>query len=264
MSTDDLGGYTGFDVIRVKNGNREVIAQSVATEVPCTIVVNGCEIATLMCTPTYLREFAVGYLFTSGMINEAGEVKKFYCDSTKWRIDVETTSPIDTALLDKRIYTSGCGKGVMYSSVIMLSSRYPIDSMFSVTAECVSHCARWLLTCSSLYRETHGVHTAAISANGEIPSCPIDDIGRHNAADKVIGHALMNGYDFSSSLLVCTGRISSEILHKVKRCGIPLVLSRGVPTHQTVLMARDMGITVVGFARGGSLTIYSHPDRVTM
>jgi FdhD protein len=74
----------------------------------------------------------------------------------------------------------------------------------------------------------------------------------------------MNGYDFSVSMLVSTGRISSEILHKVKRCGIPLVLSRGMPTHQTVLMARDMGITVIGFARGGSLTIYSHPERVTI
>ena len=94
MVTDDLGSYADFDVVRVKNGKKEEITQPVATEVPCTIVVSGSEVATIMCTPTYLREFATGYLYTSGMLNSANEVTEFYCDTTRWRLDVETTRKI--------------------------------------------------------------------------------------------------------------------------------------------------------------------------
>ena len=264
MADDHLGGFTDFDVISVRNGTAAETKQSVATEVPCTIVVNDNEVATIMCTPTHFKEFAVGYLYTSGMINSAHEVTGFCCDDTRWRLDVTTSREIDFALLGKRVYTSGCGRGVMYSNVIMLSSRHPLDTHFSIDKSFVSHCVKWLLSCSSLYKETRGVHTAALSMGGELPAFYRDDIGRHNAVDKVIGRALMDDADFSRSILISTGRISSEILHKVKRTGIPIVLSRGAPTHQTVLMAREMGVTVIGFARGESFTVYSNSDRVIM
>lgn len=264
VDSEDLGGYTAFDVISFKKDRKEEIKLPVATEVPCTIVANGTEVATIMCTPTHLREFAVGYLYTSGMIKSAKDVECFYCDTKKWRLEVTTTSEIDVELLGKRIYTSGCGKGVLYSNVIALSSRHPLESNFSATKDFINRCVKWFFKCSSLYKETRGVHTAALSLNSELPRFYIDDIGRHNAVDKVIGYSLMKNVDFSTGILCCTGRISSEILHKIKRCGIPIVLSRGAPTHQTVLMAREMGVTVIGFARGDSLTIYSHSERIVV
>ena len=264
VDSEDLGSFTTFDVVSIKSGRKEEVQHPVATEVPCTIVVNDTEVATIMCTPTHLREFAVGYLFTSGMIKNGHDVTDFFCDTKRWRLDVKTGTEIDIELLGKRIYTSGCGKGVLYSNVLALSSRHPLESNFSVTKELVNRCVKWLFKCSSLYKETHGVHTAALSVNGELPGIYIDDIGRHNAVDKVIGYSLMNEIDFSTGILCCTGRISSEILHKIKRCGIPIVLSRGAPTHQTVLMAREMGVTVIGFARGDSLTIYSHSERIVI
>ncbi len=263
MVTDDLSGSMNLDVVKVKDGKKEEVTQPVATEVPCTIVANGNEIATMMCTPTCLKEFSIGYLYTSGMINSTNEIKGFYCDTTRWRLDIETTTTIDLALLGKRVYTSGCGKGVIYSDIIMLSSRHPLKSDFSISREFLSKCIKWFLRCSQLYKETRGVHTAALSLEGEIPQFHMDDIGRHTAVDKIIGHSLMNAVNFSRTMLICTGRISSDILHKVKRSGIPIVLSRGSPTHQTVLMAREMGVTVIGFARGGSFTIYSHGSRIT-
>ncbi len=262
MNTDELGACTEFDVVRIKDGNRIEEKHLIATEVPCTIEINGKEAATIMATPTYLKEFAVGYLFTAGVIHSADDVKEFYCDKTKWRLDIQTKHDVDLEMLGKRVYTSGCGKGVMYSSMIQLSSRHAIETDFTIGHPALSNCMKWLLTSSSLYRETHGVHSAALSLNGDIPDVLIDDIGRHNAVDKVIGYGLVRNVDFSHSLILSTGRISSEILHKAKRSGIPVVLSRGAPTHQTVLLARDMGVTVIGFARGGSFTIYTHSDRV--
>jgi FdhD protein len=97
----------------------------VATEIPCTFVVNGVEIATMMCTPSHLKEYTYGFLYTSGLIQSADDITLYDCDDVKWRIDVETDRFIDPADLGKRVYTSGCGKGVMYTSIIELSSRYP-------------------------------------------------------------------------------------------------------------------------------------------
>ncbi len=102
----------------------------------------------------------------------------------------------------------------------------------------------------------------ALSLGGALPDMLIDDIGRHNAVDKIIGYGLVHGLDFSRSILLSTGRTSSEILHKAKRAAIPIVLSRGAPTHQTILLSRDMGVTVAGYGRSGSIIIYSNPDRV--
>jgi FdhD protein len=90
----------------------------------------------------------------------------------------------------------------------------------------------------------------------------MDDVGRHNAVDKVVGRALLEGMDLSRCALLCSGRTSSDMLHKAKRAGIPVSVSRGAPTHQAVLQARSMGVTVVGFARGTSMTVYSHPERI--
>jgi len=262
MIDEKFGPFVDIDVTRFKGGKRECISQPVATEVPCTLQVNGDELGTMLCTPTDLKEFAIGYLFTSGLIQGVEEFHDFYCDETTWRLDITTAHRIDPALLGKRIYTSGCGKGVMYDNMINLAERHPIESTFTVDPERLVACMRWLLQCSHLHRDTHGVHTVAISQNGEIPDTYFDDIGRHNAVDKALGHCLMQGAGFSRAILMGTGRISSEILQKVKRAGIPLLLSRGAPTHQTVLQARDMGVTVVGFARGGNFTVYTHAERV--
>ena len=101
--SEDLGGFTTFDVISFKKDRKEEIKLPVATEVPCTMVVNGAEIATIMCTPTHLREFAVGYLYTSGIIKSAKDIEDFYCDTKKWRLDIKTTSEIDFELQRKKV-----------------------------------------------------------------------------------------------------------------------------------------------------------------
>ncbi|MGB5986337.1 MAG: formate dehydrogenase accessory sulfurtransferase FdhD [Desulfobacterales bacterium] len=264
MNDDELGASTHFKILRIENGRKRELTQAVATEVPCTIRVNGTEAATLLVTPTQLKVFTLGYLFTAGMINTADEVHDYYCDSVRWRVDVRTANNVDLKLLGKRLYTSGCGKGVLYASVIKLSARHPLKVEQSFSVDDLTRALTWLLTHSQLYKDTRGVHSVALSPKGAIPELTMDDIGRHNATDKIIGHGLLHHLDFKESALLCTGRISSEILHKVKRAEIPLVMSRSVPTHQTILLAREMGVTVVGAAGSGRCSVYTHPDRVTL
>ncbi len=260
--SDEPGSAVEFEVMRVKEDTVLHRCQPVATEVPFTIIANGTELATLLSTPTNMEEFTCGFLYVSGFIAEAGEIHSYVLDSERWVANVEIERPPDPSIMGKRLFTSGCGKGIMYASVVELSSRRPPLAETSLTREQVWGAARWLQTSSDLYKSTGGVHTAALSDGGGEPIVSMDDIGRHNAVDKVIGWALKNGQTLSSLVLITSGRVSSEILHKAARAGIATIVARGAPTHQAVLRARESGITVIGFARGSSFTVYSHEERI--
>ncbi len=262
LSDMPLDSSVEYEVIKVREGKAESVRVIVATEIPLTIEVNEAETATLMCTPKNIKELCYGFLYTNGIIKKKDDVLSFTCDESKWVARLEVKDKPDLSLLNKRLYTSGCGKGVMYSSVVEIAARHPIKTSFKVKKEKLVALMRWLQGSSELFRKSGGVHTAALSEKGEIPQVAIDDVGRHNAVDKVIGAGLLQGVDFATCVLVCSGRTSSDMLHKAKRCSIPLSVSRGAPTHQTILLAREMGVTVVGFARGGGFTVYSFPDRI--
>lgn len=258
----DFSASVALDVIKVRQGSVENATQDIATEIPFTITVHEMEIATLLCSPVDLKELAYGFLYTSGFIKSAADVLSFSLDATRWIAAVETASPPDPSHMDKRLYTSGCGKGVMYAHINEIAFRKPIQNTMTVSDETIQALAHWLQHSSDVYRTTGGIHTAALSIRGETPVVHFDDIGRHNAVDKVIGSALIQSIDGTQAILISSGRTSSEILHKARTCAVPIILSRGAPTHQAVLRARDMGITLIGFARGGNFTIYSHEKRI--
>lgn len=261
---DDLGPSIELEALKLKNGKVIKTTENVATEIPFTINANEKEIATLLCSPLWLKELAYGFLYTSGFIKSAKEIHSFSLDTTKWVAFLEIEKMPEPSLMQKRLYTSGCGKGIMYADIHEISYRQPIENKMTIQSVKIVSLTQWLQHCSELFRSTGSVHTAALSILGEIPEIFTDDIGRHNAVDKVIGRALMDEIDFSQAILISSGRISSEILHKARVCEIAINISRGAPTHQTVLRARDMGITVIGFARGGNFTVYSHEERIIM
>ncbi len=258
----DFGASLEVDVVRRKNNIVEKTTGLVATEVPFTMVANDIEIATLLCSPIWLKELCYGFLYTSGFIKSAGGITSFSLDTEKWVAHMELKKMPEVSHMQKRLYTSGCGKGVIYSSMYELAFRKPIENTMTIHWEKIVSLAKWLQHSSELYKTAGGIHTAAVSINGEKPVEAMDDVGRHNAVDKVIGKNLIENRDFSNMIMVSSGRTSSEILQKVRSCEIAITLSRGAPTHQTVLRARDMGITVIGYARGGNFTLYSHENRI--
>ena len=257
-----LAPYVELEAQRVKADGIVTAPISVASEIPYTIIINEQELATMLCTPDHLEELAYGFLYTSGIINDREDITSFALDRQQWIGYVTLQHMPDFALLSKRIYTSGCGKGVMYSSYMELASRRPINTAARFTKGDIQSGMHFLLQCSELYKRTGSIHTVALGISGELPHRVYDDIGRHNALDKVIGKALLNVENFSESILFCTGRISSEMLHKAKRCNIPVIVSRGAPTHQAVLRARSMGITLAGSVRVSGFILFSHPERI--
>ena len=261
---EELGPFVEIEVMKIKNGAIRTGPNPVATEVPLTIEANNIEVATMMCMPSHLREYAYGFLFTSGFINSARHVLAYSCSKTRWKASLTIHKDPDLEIAGKRVYTSGCGKGVMYSNAVALASRQPLRNDFKVKKEDIFKLVKWLQGSSELFQATGCVHTVALSEKGNLPRIVIDDVGRHNAVDKVIGKALMENLDFSQMLLVCSGRISSEILLKARRCGIAIVVSRAAATHQAVLLAREMQMTIIGFVRGKACTIYSHSERIEL
>lgn len=257
-----IGEMIPFTITRFKDNSLSEEDTHVSSEVPLTFEVNGREIATLMCTPSHLKAFAYGFLFTSGFITSADDIIAFSLDETRWRADIEVKNLVDPDLLGQRVYTSGCGKGVMYTSMMELSSRHPIQSDVQIHGKDIIEVIRWLQHCSDLHRITGGVHSASASFEGRIPDFFIDDIGRHNAVDKVLGTLLLEKTDCSRVMLACTGRISSEIVHKARRLDIPVLASRGAPTHQSILLAQEMGITLVGFIRPTNFAVFTHARRI--
>lgn len=259
---DDLGASIPVPVVRLRRGVAAEVTQAVATEVPCTIIANGVEVATLLCSPSDLKALAVGFLYSSAFINAVDDVLAATVDTTRWIVTCKLSRTPAPDLMTRRMYTPGCGRGVVYSSLSETGVKQPLTTPERLSPSQIAGLARWLQQCSPLFRDTGGVHSAAISDRGALPPACIDDIARHCAVDKVIGSRLLEAKGFDGAVLMCSGRISSEILHKARRAGIAIVVSRGGPTHQAVLRARALGITLIGFARGEDFTVYSHPDRV--
>ncbi len=251
-----------MDIIKVTPDGRRAESDVVATETPVTIMTDEMEIATLMCTPEYLDDLARGFLCTSGLVDRPEDFLGCEVDPSQWVVRVRLAHAVDPERLNRRAFTSGCGKGVLFGNVLEAAGLTPLAGGFAVAASRIQELANWFRRYSDLHHATGGVHTVALSEDGAEPTLIRDDVGRHNGADKVVGRALRDGVDLSRSILITSGRISSEIAHKARRAGIPILVSLGAPTHQGVLLARDLNLTLVGFARQARFSIFAAPERI--
>jgi FdhD protein len=251
-----------MDIIKVTAGGPAHETDVVATEVPVTIVSQNTEIATLMCTPEHLDDLARGFLHTSGLLAGPQDFLGCEIDPAIWAVNVRLAVEVEPEQLSRRTYTSGCGKGVIFASALEQAGSDPLPAGFSLPARRVQELANWFRRYSDLHQATGGVHTVALSVEGLDPELIRDDVGRHNAADKVVGRALALGVDLSRTVMITSGRISSEIVHKGRKAGIPVLVSLGAPTHQAVLLARDMNLTLIGFARQNRFSIFSAAERI--
>jgi FdhD protein len=251
-----------FEITSINRGLREKKTEGVTEEVPLTIEINRKELATLLASPFDFKQLTLGFLFTSGLIEGISEVKSLVIDEERWKANVELNHEgFSDELFFKRVYTSGCGKGVIFHNPLDLIQRVKFPAGFEIKSEKILEIMKIFLSSSAEHRETRGVHSAALADQDGILIF-MDDIGRHNALDKVVGEAMMRKIDFGEVMVLTTGRISSEIVAKVMRCGIPVVVSRGVPTNQAIKMAKEIRMTLAGYARGHRMNIYTIEERI--
>jgi FdhD protein len=237
---------------------------SLLVEAPLTVEVNGEEFVTVLCTPTDLEDLVLGFLFSEGLADGADDLAEVRLDEEQGRARVRTRRPHDLAakLYGKRTLTTGCGRGTIFYHVADALKTRRVESDLQVSAAKVLAALKGWGEKARLFQETGCPHSAALfTAEGEL-LCLAEDAGRHNAVDKVVGRALREGWSRGDKCLVTTGRLSSEMLLKAAKAGLPVVVSRSAVTDLAVRLAAELGITAAGFARGRRLNVYTHPERI--
>jgi len=236
---------------------------AVVREIPVTLRLNGREIITLLASDDALDFLAAGFLKAEGFVSSREDLVAITVAPQGEAVDVEATGvdPLAEKLLERRTVTSGCGKGTTFTHAVdaLQARQAPVGPR--VSAGQIRQLMHGLLRGSALYREAGGVHSAALATAGEIVLFR-DDIGRHNAVDKIHGECFLRDIPVADKLLLTTGRISSEILVKAAKLGVAILVSRSSPTDLALELAERTGITVVGQVRGGGLTIYTGEERV--
>ncbi len=251
-----------FPIQRVAREDKQDTEGIVIRELPLTIILNNRELVTLLCSPTDLKYLAIGFLASEGFLKSKDEINRIIVDDRRGVVRVETKEDKELAseLIFKRLITSGCGRGASFYSATDTASQ-KVDSQMKISAHEVFALAHEFQHSSQLYLATHGVHSSALCDTKNILVFS-EDIGRHNAIDKIIGECFLKDIPTEDRLIITSGRISSEILHKVAKRGIPVLISKSVPTNLGIRFANDLGITLIGFVRGKRMNVYANDWRV--
>jgi FdhD protein len=232
------------------------------SEAPVTIHLNDEEVATVQATPRDLEELAVGFLLSEGLLSDRSAFGRVDVDLKRGMIWVSTAETVPTDLATRTRYlTSGCGKGVTFASVGHARGLARVESDLTVTAQEIYLLVRELSDAAVMYRDSGGMHAAGLGRDGKLLIAR-EDVGRHNAIDKVLGRAWLDRIPTVGAVLVATGRISYEMAVKAAKARVAIAASRSAVTDLAADLADGLNITLVGYVRGGKLTVYTHPERV--
>lgn len=234
------------------------------SERPITVYMNDVEVATVQATPRDLEDMAVGFLVAEGLMTDRDAFIAVDADYKRGMVYVTTGESVpDDMVYKTRYVTSGCGKGVTFSSVGHARGLDHVTSEDRVQSEVLYELMSEMARASEQYRDTGGVHACGLARGGEL-ALVREDVGRHNALDKLLGRAWLDTTPTHDGVLLSTGRISYEMAVKAAKARVPVVASRSSVTDLAAEIADELGITLVGYVRGGKLVVYTHAKRVLL
>ena len=269
---------TQAKVLAVRAGAAHELADRLATEEPMEIRAQGpgqdaVSVAVTMRTPGADFDLAVGFMFTEGLIRAREDLRKVsYCedldrDEQHYNVvTVELARPFDPDTLSRNFYANSscgiCGKASLEHVEVGCASVGPGPE---VSGEVIEGLPGELRRAQKVFEQTGGLHAAGLFApTGKLLSLR-EDVGRHNAVDKIVGEAFLAGdLPLSERILLVSGRASFEIVQKAAVAGIPVVAAVSAPSSLSVDLAGRSGQTVVGFVRDGRFNVYSHPERIAL
>jgi FdhD protein len=247
------------DVLRLPAGASE--RDELAVEEPLEIRVNGSPVAVTMRTPGHDEELALGFLRSEGIPAEAAHPTE---DLAANVVEVEVGEDFDLDRLRRNFYTSSscgvCGKGALEAVAVEAPA---VTSDLTVRAEVVAALPERLRASQPTFAVTGGLHaTGLFDVEGGLV-CVHEDVGRHNAMDKVIGYAFLEGLlPLAGNVLCVSGRLSFELVQKAAVAGCPIMVAVGAPSSLAVDLGRDRGLTLCGFVREGRVNVYTEPQRI--
>jgi FdhD protein len=226
------------------------------------IELNGVELIYLLCIPFDLPYLALGFLYTEGILTGKDQIASIELAGDSQTVSVRTRDPgaLAGGVFLKRTITSGCGRGVVFRSLLN-PARPRVESAF-----CLGVAELWTLWArigelDELYRQTRGVHSAALCSRDEVLYFT-PDIGRHNTIDRIAGKCVWEDLPVEDKVIVSSGRFSSEMVMKLAALGVPVAIARSAPTDLAVELADEMGLTLASTKGGNKLTVYTHPYRI--
>lgn len=266
---------TPTKVVAMRSGRRSERADTLATEEPMEIRAGGPgqeaeAVAVTMRTPGGDFELAVGFLFTEGLISPGDVHRVVYCDNVPGEdqqyniVSVTLDEPFDRARLHRNFAATSscgiCGKAALDDVEVRCD---PVAPGPQVSADVLVSLPDKLRSGQKVFERTGGLHAAGLfTPDGELVTLR-EDVGRHNAVDKVIGEQLLAGrLPLSGNVLQVSGRASFEIVQKAAVAGIPIVSAVSAPSSLAVEAGDRFGMTIVGFVRDGGCNVYSHAERV--
>lgn len=255
--------FSSIEIRKFKINKFIETEDTVINESPLTLFINNYQFLTLMILKENLEDLIVGFLAAEGVIENNNDIKNIDFKHKKTVAMIEIEADFSPNNYKKRTLTSGCGSSTTFLNLKGCAEIQKIKSRQKYQAEVFSFLMSELQHNSRYFEKTGATHTAALASEEKI-IFQLEDIGRHNALDKVIGRALRENIDLKDKIIITSGRISSEMIIKVLKQGIPFLLSRSAPTDTAVKIARDKEMTLIAFCRGQRFNIYSGERRVIL
>ncbi len=238
----------------------EPTSASVVAEYPLQLIVNGREIATLIGSPHDLRFLVAGFLRLQGFVSSLQDFEMFSVCEEFGTANVKIKGELPERL--KPVLTSGCGTGITFTlPTVNTAVPSPPAHLPPRPPQQIFSLMNQLTQKADQYRSHGGIHSAAIGRNGRL-MLYAEDLGRHNTFDRIAGEALFKGIDMAGAELVTSGRVSTEMVAKAALMGISVIASRTSPTDMAIKLCLQAGICLIGYVRGGSFTVYSHPEAI--
>lgn len=257
-----MADRTTVTIEKINGSYRTRKEDVVVRESAITLYLNNSELVTLICSPTHLQELCLGFLYAEGIITTADEVSNFSVSKKDGLVWVETRHPVQAEKnFLKRHIASCCGRGRASFYFVNDAGIEPVTASWQISTTAIVTLRDEVDRRAQLFSATGGAHGAALSDGAKI-LCFFEDVGRHNTVDKLAGWSMLQRTTTHDKVLLFSGRVSSEILVKTARLGIPIIVSYSAPTDLALELAQQLNITVVGFARGDRMNIYTCTDRI--
>jgi FdhD protein len=252
-----------YSILRFDRDDSHTKVDQVASEVQFTLFVNQLELATFLCSPSDLVNLGLGYLISEGIVQQKEDVVSFDFQEMENYVNITLNPSIPREKLDqnKKVLTSGCGKGSIFLRSLQEINLLSFQPTLTFPASSIYPLMRQFQMSSEIFLATGGVHSVALCSTSEI-LIHKEDIGRHNAVDKILGDAFQRGTPTTDKALLLSGRMAVEIVQKAGRAGIQILLSKSAPTSMAIDMANKIGMTLVGFIRGDRMNVYTHSKRI--
>lgn len=248
------------NIIKINNETREKLSDHIIVEDILNINVNRKFYTSLMCTPEEMLQLALGFLFSEGVITSMKSVRSIE-EKDENTLCIILREGLEPKVDRKRTLTSGCAGGSINLGFLNENKVKPIENDCRYSVNQIIMFMKEFNSSSELFKLTGGVHSCAICSHEGMIFFS-EDIGRHNALDKVVGKAIIKNVELGDKLLMTTGRISSDITLKAVRAGIPIIVSHSAPTDSALNVAKASNMTMIGFVRGNRMNVYCGEERV--